>query len=207
MVANLGGLAGRRQVFHQALPRVSPFHAVRRSSSPLGVRVLVTLGTSFDCASQYATHHGVQLLVFDSEGELIKVPEPGTRLVSGCGPRAVEASSPLSAKSGASLEVCEHLLKSVRDPGWWWWEPGGHWELVYYLNKGHFCAFHVSLREPEPKMPIVLKLCPEPPLFSCTLYGSTCGASDGLFLEETQLPEWDMGDWLVFPPRAPTRPP
>lgn len=63
-MANLGVLASRHQVFHQALPQVSPFYAVKCSSSPWILRVLDALGTNFDCASQVSlgqlTHSQVQ---------------------------------------------------------------------------------------------------------------------------------------------------
>lgn len=52
MVVDLGMLAGRHQVFRQALPRVSPFYVVKCNSSPWVLRDLATLGTGFDCASQ-----------------------------------------------------------------------------------------------------------------------------------------------------------
>ncbi|XP_066121200.1 ornithine decarboxylase-like [Saccopteryx bilineata] len=104
MVTDLGVLASRHQAFCQALPRVSPFYAVKCNSSPWVLRVLATLGTGFDCASQveleqvlglgvapsriiyahpckpvssirYAACLGVQLLTFDSEEELTKVAQ------------------------------------------------------------------------------------------------------------------------------------
>ena len=43
------------------------------------------------------------------------------------------------------------------------------------------------------------ELGPEPPLFSCILFGPTCDAFDKLFLEELQLPELNVGDGLGFP--------
>lgn len=49
MVADLGGLASRHQVFCQVLPRVSPFKAVKCSSS---LWVPWVLGTGLDCTSQ-----------------------------------------------------------------------------------------------------------------------------------------------------------
>lgn len=52
IVADLGVLASRHQAFCQALPRVSPFYAVKCNSSPWVLRVLAALGTGFDCASQ-----------------------------------------------------------------------------------------------------------------------------------------------------------
>ena len=52
MVADLGVLASHHRAFCQALPRVSPFYAVKCNSSVWVLRVLDTLGTGFDCASQ-----------------------------------------------------------------------------------------------------------------------------------------------------------
>lgn len=43
------------------------------------------------------------------------------------------------------------------------------------------------------------ELCSEQPIFPCVLYGPTCDAFDKLFKEEVQLPELDVGDWLIFP--------
>ncbi|KAM7324241.1 hypothetical protein ACRRTK_016546 [Alexandromys fortis] len=79
-------------------------------------------------------------------------------------------------------------------------EPGGHRKMAYYLNEGHYGSFRISLREPVPRIPIVVKEFPsEPRLFPCTLYGPTCDAFDRLSLKEVQLPELDVGDWLIFP--------
>ncbi|XP_071077222.1 ornithine decarboxylase-like [Desmodus rotundus] len=58
MVADLGALASRHQAFCQALPRVSPFYAVKCNSSPWVLHVLAALGTGFDCASQAMSGHG-----------------------------------------------------------------------------------------------------------------------------------------------------
>ncbi|KAM5269564.1 antizyme inhibitor 2-like isoform 1-T2 [Hipposideros larvatus] len=336
MVADLGILASRHQVFCQALPRVSPFYAVKCNNSPWVLRVVAALGTGFDCASQveleqvlslgvapsriiyanpckpvsylqYAARHGVQLLTFDSEEELTKVAQhhPKARLVLRLWTSDRESTFPLSAKFGASLEVCEHLLKSARDlglavvgtsfhvgsscqnpqnftqaiancrrvfemgrgvghdmslldigggfpgeegsepefekmarvinaalaqhfpeetgveviaePGRFYvasvctaavniiakkavLEPGGYRKLLYYINEGHYGTFRVFLREPVPRTPIVVKeFCSEQPTFPCILYGPTCDASDKLFMDEVQLPELDVGDWLIFP--------
>ncbi|XP_047649565.1 ornithine decarboxylase-like [Phacochoerus africanus] len=336
MVANLDVLPRRHQLFHQALPRVSPFYAVKCNNNPWVLRVLAALGTGFDCASQgeleqvlglgvppsriiyanpckpvshilYAARHGVQLLTFDSEEELIKVAQhyPGARLVLRLWTQDSESIFSLNTKFGARLELCEHLLKSARDlgvavvgtsfhvgsscqtpnsfkqaiadcrclfemglrighdmnfldigggfpgeegldpkfeemagvinttlaqdfpegsgveiiaePGRFYAapvctiavsiiakkavvQPGGHRKLLYYLSDGYYGDFRIFLRDPEPKIPIVVKeLGPEPPLFSCILFGPTCDSFDKLFLEELQLPELNVGDWLVFP--------
>ncbi|XP_039089867.1 antizyme inhibitor 2-like isoform X1 [Hyaena hyaena] len=336
MVGNLGVLASRHRAFCQALPRVSPFYAVKCNNSAWVLRVLASLGTGFDCASQveleqvlglgvapsriiyanpckpishiqYAARHGVQLLTFDSEEELTKVAQhyPGARLVLRLWTQDSGSILPLSTKFGARLEACEHLLKSARDlglavvgtsfhvgsncqtphsfmeaiadcrhvfemgralghdmslldigggfPGEEGCEPkfeemarvindalaqdfpegsgveiiaepgrfyaesvctaavniiakkavleaGGRQKLLYYLNDGHYGIFRIFLREPVPRVPIVVKeFSSEPPLFPCTLYGPTCDAFDKLFQEDVQLPELDVGDWLVFP--------
>ncbi|XP_021572629.1 antizyme inhibitor 2-like [Carlito syrichta] len=148
MVADLGMLASRHRAFCQALPRVSPFYAVKCNSSPWILRVLAALGTGFDCASQveleqvlglgvapsriiyanpckpsshlrFAAHHGVQLLTFDSEEELTKVAQhhPRARLVLRLWTQDSQSSFPLSAKFGARLEVCGHLLTFAKDLG------------------------------------------------------------------------------------------
>uniref|UniRef100_A0A8C3XBZ9 Ornithine decarboxylase n=1 Tax=Catagonus wagneri TaxID=51154 RepID=A0A8C3XBZ9_9CETA len=328
-VADLDVLASRHQLFRQALPRVSPFYAVKCNNNPWVLRVLAALGTGFDCASQveleqvlglgvapsriiyanpckpvshiqYAAHHGVQLLTFDSEEELIKLAQhyPGARLVLRLCTQDSESIFPLSAKFGASLELCEHLLKSARDLGlavvgtsfhvgsscqtphsfmqaitncrrvfkmglrighdMSFLDIGGGFpgkegpdpkfeEMAGVINAtlaqdfpegsgveiiaepGRFYAAPVSGQCPSVPWPLVghalpgggglVVLCfptpvslqalgtpmslqalgPEPPLFSCLLFGPTCDAFDKLFLEELQLPELDVGDWLVFP--------
>lgn len=43
------------------------------------------------------------------------------------------------------------------------------------------------------------ELCSKPALFPCILYGPTCDSFDTFFNEEVQLPELDVGDWLIFP--------
>ncbi|XP_015428270.1 PREDICTED: ornithine decarboxylase-like [Myotis davidii] len=43
------------------------------------------------------------------------------------------------------------------------------------------------------------EFCSKPPLFPCILYGPTCDAFDTFYNEEVQLPELDVGDWLIFP--------
>ncbi|OWK12673.1 hypothetical protein Celaphus_00014891 [Cervus elaphus hippelaphus] len=206
----------RHQAFRQALPRVSPFYAVKCNSSPWMLRVLAALGTNLDCASQgeleqvldlgvapsrilyanpckpvshirFAALHGVKLLVFDSEEELIKVAQhhPGA-----------------SFHVGSRCQTPHNFMKAIANCRRALGEgvEGGHRKLLYYLNDGHYGTFRVFPREPEPRTPIVVKeLGPKPPLFPCTLFGPTCDALDKLFLKEVQLPELDVGDWLVFP--------
>ncbi|XP_069478542.1 ornithine decarboxylase-like isoform X2 [Ambystoma mexicanum] len=101
-VADLGDVVKKHLHFLKALPRVTPFYAVKCNSSPEVVRTLAQLGTGFDCASktelelvqgfgvppdriiyanpckqlshiQHAAKTGVTMMTFDSESELDKV--------------------------------------------------------------------------------------------------------------------------------------
>ncbi|XP_035282411.1 ornithine decarboxylase-like [Anguilla anguilla] len=101
-VADLGEVLKKHLRWVRALPRVTPFYAVKCNDSRTVVMTLATLGTGFDCASKneiqqvqslgvdpsriiyanpckqvshikYASAHGVQMMTFDSEVELTKV--------------------------------------------------------------------------------------------------------------------------------------
>ncbi|XP_001381464.4 antizyme inhibitor 2-like [Monodelphis domestica] len=148
MVADLGVLVEQHQIFQQALPRVTPFYAVKCNNSPSVLQVLANLGTGFDCASQgeleqvlrmgiaptriiyantckqishlqYAASHGVQLMTFDCEEEIAKIAKfyPTARLVLRLWTQDSESLFPLSAKFGAPLDQCGHLLTLAKDLG------------------------------------------------------------------------------------------
>ncbi|XP_077438224.1 ornithine decarboxylase isoform X2 [Vanacampus margaritifer] len=101
-VCDLGDVLKKHLRWARALPRVSPFYAVKCNDSRVVVMTLASLGTGFDCASKteiqlvqslgvdpsriiyanpckqvsqikYASAHGVQMMTFDSEMELTKV--------------------------------------------------------------------------------------------------------------------------------------
>uniref|UniRef100_A0A672YK98 ornithine decarboxylase n=1 Tax=Sphaeramia orbicularis TaxID=375764 RepID=A0A672YK98_9TELE len=101
-VANLDDLHQKHIRWLRTLPRVKPFYAVKCNSTPAVIRMLSTLGTGFDCASKgeielvlslgvtpekiiyahttkpqshikYASTHGVDMMTFDCEEELLKI--------------------------------------------------------------------------------------------------------------------------------------
>uniref|UniRef100_A0A8C5VLF4 Ornithine decarboxylase n=1 Tax=Microcebus murinus TaxID=30608 RepID=A0A8C5VLF4_MICMU len=101
-VADLGDILKKHRRWLKALPRVTPFYAVKCNDSRAIVKTLATIGTGFDCASKteiqlvqslgvsperiiyanpykqvsqikYAANNGVQMMTFDSEVELMKV--------------------------------------------------------------------------------------------------------------------------------------
>ncbi|XP_045726525.1 LOW QUALITY PROTEIN: ornithine decarboxylase-like [Mirounga angustirostris] len=101
-VADQGDILNKHLRWLKALPRVTPFYAVKCNDSRTIVKTLATTGTGFDCASKteiqlvhslgvpperiiyanpckqvsrikYAANNGVQMMTFDSEVELMKV--------------------------------------------------------------------------------------------------------------------------------------
>lgn len=101
-VADLGDVVKKHLRWFKALPRVTPFYAVKCNDSKAVVKTLATLGAGFDCASKteiqlvqsigviadriiyanpckqvsqikYAAACGVEKMTFDSEVELMKV--------------------------------------------------------------------------------------------------------------------------------------
>ncbi|XP_075779615.1 ornithine decarboxylase [Pelodiscus sinensis] len=101
-VADLGDVLKKHLRWFKALPRVTPFYAVKCNDSKAIVKTLAALGAGFDCASKteiqlvqnigvpperiiyanpckqvsqikHAANSGVQMMTFDSEVELMKV--------------------------------------------------------------------------------------------------------------------------------------
>ncbi|XP_012869245.1 PREDICTED: ornithine decarboxylase [Dipodomys ordii] len=101
-VADLGDILKKHLRWFKALPRVTPFYAVKCNDSRAILSTLAAVGTGFDCASKteiqlvqslgvpsnriiyanpckqvsqikYAAGSGVQMMTFDSEVELMKV--------------------------------------------------------------------------------------------------------------------------------------
>ncbi|XP_040204536.1 ornithine decarboxylase 1-like [Rana temporaria] len=101
-VADLGDIVKKHIRWLKALPRVTPFYAVKCNDGKAIVKTIANLGAGFDCASKaeiqliqnigvqperiiyantckqiseikYAASCGVEKMAFDSEGELMKV--------------------------------------------------------------------------------------------------------------------------------------
>ena len=94
------------QAWRAAMPRVVPFYAVKCHPEPGMLKLLMAMGTGFDCASKgelemmlkmgvhpsriifahpckravdirYAKEHGVEHTTFDTESELLKIAQVG----------------------------------------------------------------------------------------------------------------------------------
>ncbi|KAJ7991038.1 hypothetical protein DPEC_G00293100 [Dallia pectoralis] len=147
-VCDLGDVLKKHMRWARALPRVTPFYAVKCNDSPAVVTTLASLGCGFDCASKteiqivqslgvdagriiyanpckqvsqikYASAHGVQMMTFDSEVELMKVARchDKAKLVLRIATDDSKAVCRLSVKFGATLKACRGLLERAMELG------------------------------------------------------------------------------------------
>ncbi|XP_068607700.1 ornithine decarboxylase-like [Brachionichthys hirsutus] len=147
-VCDLGDVLKKHLRWTKALPRVTPFYAVKCNDSRVVVATLASLGTGFDCASKveiqlvqslgvapdriiyanpckqlsqikFASAHGVQMMTFDSEVELMKVARchDDAKLVLRIATDDSAALCRLSVKFGAPLKACRGLLEKAKELG------------------------------------------------------------------------------------------
>ncbi|XP_060735291.1 ornithine decarboxylase-like [Tachysurus vachellii] len=147
-VADLGDVLKKHLRWARVLPRVTPFYAVKCNDSRAVLETLATLGTGFDCASKteiqlvqslgvepsriiyanpckqvsqikYASAHGVQMMTFDSEVELMKVARShdNAKLVLRIATDDSKAVCRLSVKFGATLKSSRLLLERAKELG------------------------------------------------------------------------------------------
>lgn len=147
-VCDLGDVVKKHLRWLRALPRVTPFYAVKCNDSRAVVMTLASLGSGFDCASKteiqmvqslgvdasriiyanpckqvsqikYASAHGIQMMTFDSEVELMKVARyhANAKLVLRIATDDSKAVCRLSVKFGAPLKSCRGLLERAKELG------------------------------------------------------------------------------------------
>ncbi|KAM9346590.1 ornithine decarboxylase-like [Symphorus nematophorus] len=141
-VANLDCVFKKHLRWLTHLPRVKPHYAVKCNSTPAVLRMLSALGTGFDCASKgeiqlvlslgvtpdriiyahttkpqshikYAHTHGIDVMTFDNEEELLKISRchAKTKLVLRIAVDDSESMIRLSSKFGARLVSVGKLLE------------------------------------------------------------------------------------------------
>ncbi|XP_063810195.1 antizyme inhibitor 2 [Pseudophryne corroboree] len=73
--------------------------------------------------------------------------------------------------------------------------------IMYYVNDGVYgsfnCIFFDHAHHAHPQPILLKKPSPDQPLYSSSLWGPTCDGLD-LINEHVQLPELNVGDWLLF---------
>uniref|UniRef100_A0AAY4DQT3 ornithine decarboxylase n=1 Tax=Denticeps clupeoides TaxID=299321 RepID=A0AAY4DQT3_9TELE len=147
-VADLGDILKKHLRWVRVMPRVTPFYAVKCNDSRAVVMTLASLGAGFDCASKteiqlvqslgvepsriiyanpckqvsqikYASAHGVQMMTFDSEVELMKVARchENAKLVLRIATDDSKALCRLSVKFGATLKTSRLLLERAKELG------------------------------------------------------------------------------------------
>ncbi|XP_042248249.1 ornithine decarboxylase-like [Thunnus maccoyii] len=147
-VANLDIVYEKHLRWLTNLPRVKPFYAVKCNNTPAVIQMLSALDTGFDCASKgeiqmalslgvtpdkiiyahttkprshikYACAHGVDLMTFDSEDELLKISQchGKAKLVLRIGVDDSKSLLRLSSKFGARLDTVEKLLERAGELG------------------------------------------------------------------------------------------
>ncbi|XP_051245115.1 ornithine decarboxylase [Dicentrarchus labrax] len=145
-VANVDDMVKKHLRWITTLPRVKPFYALKCNSSPAVLRTMIALGTGFDCASKgeiqlalslgvspdkiiyahttkarsyikYARTHGVNMMTFDNEDELVKISlcHPTARLVLRIAVDDTDSLRRLSLKFGATLGTVDKLLGRARE--------------------------------------------------------------------------------------------
>ncbi|XP_029531528.1 ornithine decarboxylase 1-like [Oncorhynchus nerka] len=145
-VCDLGDVLKKHMRWARAMPRVTPFYAVKCNDSRAVVTTLASLNAGFDCASKteiqivqslgvdanriiyanpckqvsqikYASAHGVQMMTFDSDVELMKVARyhDDAKLVLRIATDDSKAVCRLSVKFGATLKACRGLLERAKE--------------------------------------------------------------------------------------------
>ncbi|XP_053194227.1 ornithine decarboxylase-like [Scomber japonicus] len=147
-VANLDSVFERHHRWLTHLPRVKPFYAVKCNNTPAVIQMLRALDTGFDCASKgeiqlalslgvtpdkiiyahttkpgfhikYACAHGVDLMTFDNEAELLKISQchAKAKLILRIIVDDSKSLVRLSSKFGARLDTVEKLLERAKELG------------------------------------------------------------------------------------------
>ncbi|XP_078099391.1 ornithine decarboxylase-like [Sander vitreus] len=147
-VANLDSIYERHLRWLANLPRVKPFYAVKCNNTAAVLRMMSALDTGFDCASKgeiqmtlslgvtpdkiiyahttkpmshtkYACAHGVDMMTFDNEDELLKISlcHPKAKLVLRIAVDDSKSLIKLSSKFGARLVSVGKLLECAGELG------------------------------------------------------------------------------------------
>nr|XP_033500547.1 ornithine decarboxylase-like [Epinephelus lanceolatus] len=147
-VANLDSVFKKHLRWLTELPRVKPFYAVKCNNTAAVLKMMSALDTGFDCASKgeiqlalslgvtpdkiiyahttkplshikYACAHGVDMMTFDSEDELLKISlcHAKAKLVLRIAVDDSKSLIRLSSKFGARLVSVGKLLERARELG------------------------------------------------------------------------------------------
>jgi len=148
VLVDLGDVYRKHKTWLKALPRVEPFYALKCNSDVAIGKSIATLGGGFDCASkaemaqvlgygvspqniiyahpckppshiEFAKEHGVEMMTFDNEDELIKIQSiyPTAKLVVRVHTGVSKAICQLGKKFGVPADEIPELLAKARELG------------------------------------------------------------------------------------------
>ncbi|XP_077514038.1 ornithine decarboxylase-like isoform X1 [Amblyomma americanum] len=145
-VCDLRDMAKKVELWREFLPRVAPFYAIKACRDPVVLNGLNTLGVNFDCSNkgelsavlnmgvspsrivyantvksppdiEFAHHHGVRLMTFDSAEELAKVKDKGARLLLRIQADETGSQHSFNTKFGCTFSEAKSILQQAQNMG------------------------------------------------------------------------------------------
>ncbi|KAL3223002.1 hypothetical protein MRX96_049880 [Rhipicephalus microplus] len=145
-ICDLFELKNMVELWHQQLPKVTPYFAIKSCSDRIVIRTLAMEGVNFDCSNKreiqavlsagvdssriiyanpakqsshldFAESSGVTLMTFDCLEELQKIKDKNARLLLRFSAQAGHHEDRMARKYGCSTLEAEHILRVATDQG------------------------------------------------------------------------------------------
>ncbi|MGH0166403.1 UNVERIFIED_CONTAM: hypothetical protein FKN15_050711 [Acipenser sinensis] len=192
----------------RALPRVTPYYAVKCNDSKAVVMTLASLGAGFDCASK--AEHGFNMNLLDIGGgfpglEDVKMKfaeftavinaaldkyfpvESGVGVIAEPGRYYVESAYTLAVNVIAKKVV----ISEDEDDG------ANDRTLMYYINDGVYESFKCILLDHADVRLVLHKSLKQQYFHSCKPIRKSCDGLDRI-VELCDMPDLQVGDWMLF---------
>ncbi|XP_037503419.1 ornithine decarboxylase-like, partial [Rhipicephalus sanguineus] len=143
-VCDLRDITRKVELWHQCLPRVTPFFAIKACGDPVVLAELNAQNVNFDCSNnteiqtilemgvdpdriiyahpvkstshmKFAAAHGVTLMTFDCVEELQKIVDKNARLLLRIKGDSDGCKISFDQKFGCSVDEARHILETARD--------------------------------------------------------------------------------------------
>ncbi|KAH9370405.1 hypothetical protein HPB48_020398 [Haemaphysalis longicornis] len=145
-VCDVRDIVEKVYLWREALPRVTPYYAIKSCRDPVVLNVLNSLGVNFDCSNkleiaavldigvspnrivyantvkssshlQFAREHSVNLMTFDSAEELAKIKNKDVKLLLRIEADETGSQHSFNSKFGCSFNEARRLLHLASDIG------------------------------------------------------------------------------------------
>uniref|UniRef100_A0A8C6CI87 Ornithine decarboxylase n=1 Tax=Moschus moschiferus TaxID=68415 RepID=A0A8C6CI87_MOSMO len=148
-VADLGDIPKKHLRWLDALPRVTPFYAVKCNDSRTIVRTLAAIGTGFDCAKITSVINPALDKYFPSDSGVRIIAEPGRYYVA------------------SAFTLAVNIIESSEQT------------FMYYVNDGVYGSFNCILYDHAHVKPLLQKRPkPDEKYYSSSIWGPTCASLD-----------------------------